>query len=514
MTLKNNLTGIFFFFVIFLQAQPSILWEKSHGGSFDDDAFCITRVFGNGYMIAGRSISPDGDRTNALGSDDVWLLRINDNGDTLWQKSLGGTTYEVPYIIRQLPDSGYIFAGKTASNNIDVSGNHGIEDFWVVRTDSSANIIWQKCYGGTGIDIGAELKALSDGGFVIVGRNNSNDGNITGNHGSTDIWVIRLDSLGNLLWQKSLGGSSVEWGTAIIQTSDGGYLVGGSTFSNNGDVSGNHGASDFWIVKLDSAGTLVWQKTYGGSANEQCMAIVENASGNFILCGYTVSNNGDVTGNHGSDDVWLVEINNTGTLIWQKTYGGSQSDFGYHMNIMPNGNYIVCGSSASADGDVSLNHGDYDYWIFMIDLSGNLLWETSVGGSAEDQPHYIIPHTNGNLIVTGSTRSSDGDVSFNHSAMKDYWTVMFHGMTTVNVPEAETASSFTIANENDGVRILGLQNETDYDFTVFDISGRILAEKKSQGNSAFIPLNNLPAGIYFLRVKDGEKEETIRFCRE
>ena len=511
--MKKILTPILFFIASFLQAQPTILWEKAYGGSLDDDAFCITRCYGNGFMIVGSSISNDGDRTNVIGSTDLWLLRINDDGDTLWQKSLGGTAGETPYIIRQMPDSGYIITARTLSNDVNVSGSHGMEDFWILRVDSSANIIWQKCFGGSVTDIACELKITPDGGFIICGNSDSNDGDVSGNHGFKDFWVIRLDPNGNLLWQKSYGGTSQESATAVSRTSDGGFLIGGMALSNNGDVSGNHGGMDYWVIKIDSLGTLLWQKTYGGTGMEQCMAMVENAVGNFMLFGYTTSTNGDVTGNHGSGDFWLVEIDSVGTLLWQKTYGGSLMDEGYHLAIDPAGNYILCGWAASSNGDVSINQGGYDYWIINCDQQGNLIWEKSVGGSSDDMAHFVIPLPTGNIIVTGNTRSSDGDVSFNHSTFRDYWTVMFQGPTTLHVQNS-FSSTVKIINENDGIQISGLQSGLNYDFSVVDISGRVIAEKKFTGNAGFIPLADLVAGIYFLRVNDGTNVETVKFYRE
>lgn len=501
--MKKILTPILFFIVSFLQAQPTILWEKAYGGSFDDDAFCITRCYGNGFMMVGSSISNDGDRTNVIGSTDLWFVRINDDGDTLWQKSLGGTAGETPYIIRQMPDSGYIITARTLSNDVNVSGNHGMEDYWILRVDSSANIIWQKCFGGSVTDIAAELKITPDGGFIICGNSDSNDGDVSGNHGSKDFWVIRLDGNGNLLWQKSYGGSSVDAATAITRTSDGGFLIGGMTLSNNGDVSGNHGGMDYWVIKIDSLGTLLWQKTYGGSGMEQCAAMVENALGHFMLCGYTTSNNGDVSGNHGSGDFWLVEIDSVGTLIWQKAYGGSLDDIGYHMAIDPTGNYILCGWAASSNGDVSINQGGYDYWIINCDQQGNLIWEKSVGGSGDDMAHFVIPLPSGNSIVTGNTRSTDGDVSFSHSNFRDYWTVMFQGPTTLNV-SSSVSSTVKIINENNSIQISGLPEGKQNSLTIFDVSGRMVKTVFATASDVFIPVNELSGGIYFLKINDGE----------
>ena len=227
-----------------------------------------------------------------------------------WQKCLGGTSWDYAKSIQQTSGGGFIVAGETWSNDGDVSGNHGIVDSWIVKLNSSGDIIWQKCFGGTDDDVAFSIQQTSDGGFIVAGYTSSNDGDVSGNHGGGDYWVVKLDSSGTIQWQKCLGGTDNDEAKSIQQTSDGGYIVAGETWSNDGDVSGNHGNSDYWVVKLNSSGDIEWQKCLGGTVKDIAKTIQQTSDGGFIVAGYTNSNDGDVSGIHGDYyDFWVVKLN-------------------------------------------------------------------------------------------------------------------------------------------------------------------------------------------------------------
>jgi hypothetical protein len=251
-------------------------------------------------------------------------------------------------------------------------------DGWVVKLDNVGAILWQKCLGGSGADDVYSIQSTIDGGYIIVGYTGSNDGDVTSYHGSNDIWVVKLSQTGVIQWQKCLGGSSYEWGAFIQQTTDGGYIVLGTTTSNDGDVSGNHGGYDIWLVKMSQTGVIQWQKCLGGTALEGVGSIHLTTDGGYILAGSTASNNGDVSGWHAGYDIddngntyplpdcWLVKLDNAGTIQWQKCLGGSGEDYLYSIQQTPDGGYILGGDTGSNDGDVSGNNGYYDAWIVKL----------------------------------------------------------------------------------------------------------------------------------------------------
>lgn len=183
-----------------------------------------------------------------------------------WQKCLGGSEYDVPHCIRQTADSGFIVVGLSESNDGDISMHYGSGDCWIVKLDVNGSLMWEETFGGNNNDAATAVERTTDGGYIVAGGSNSTD--VVGNHGGNDFLIIKLDPSGNLLWQRCFGGISDEYAESIQQTFDGGYIAAGNTGSNDGDVSGNHGASDVWIIKLDDAGNLVWQKCFGGSGGE------------------------------------------------------------------------------------------------------------------------------------------------------------------------------------------------------------------------------------------------------
>jgi hypothetical protein len=312
---------------------------------------------------------------------------IHEEAPTItWQKFFGGSGADWAYSVQQTSDGGYVVFGETGSNDGDVSGSHGKEDFWVLKLDSTGGIQWQRCLGGSGVESGnlgdfasiASIQQTSEGGYVIVGHTNSNDGDVSGNHGGYDIWVVKLSSTGDIQWQKCLGGSGSEYGHSIQQTADGGYIVAGYTESNDGDVSGNHGKEDFWVLKLDSTGGIQWQKCLGGSGWDMATSVQQTSDGGYIVAGATDSNDGDVSGNHGGYDIWVVKLSSTGDIQWQKCLGGSGNDFATSVQQTSDGGYIVAGATDSND------YYDYDMWVVKLNSTGGIQWQKCFGSDDWD----------------------------------------------------------------------------------------------------------------------------------
>lgn len=286
---------------------------------------------------------------------------------------------------------------------------------------------WQKCLGGTGFDYGNDCLQTSDGGYMIIGNGTSNDGDITGNHGAADIWIVKLNVLGTIEWQKTYGGSGHEFSPKISKTPDGGYIFICISNSVNGDVTGNHGMMDIWVVKIDAAGTMQWQKSLGGSNDEYSGSIKTTTDGGYILAGYTFSSNGDVTGNRGNGDAWVVKLALSGAVVWTKCYGGAEYDEARDVIEMNDGNFVFAGYTRSSDGDLSINYGSADAWFAKVNvLDGTVMWSQTYGGSGADYM-YALQKTSDPLIsivASGSTGSpNDYNVTGNHGAT-DVWVVL------------------------------------------------------------------------------------------
>lgn len=401
-------------FLVKLDASGAKEWEKSYGGTDNDGASSIQQTTDGGYIVAGYSSSNNGDVTghhNGVDiNNDFWILKLDAAGAIKWKKSLGGTGDDVAKSIQQTADGGYIVAGYTISKNGDVTTFKGNYDMWVVKLDTAGVIKWQKSYGGPKDDRANAIKQTPDGGYIVAGYSFGNGGDVTGYHQSSasaggDYWIVKIDSLGTLQWQKCYGGTKNDQAIAITTTNDSGYIVTGFVASSDGNVTGFHTASgpqfDCWVVKIDASGGLQWQKSLGGTRDDAGYSVLQNSSGNYVVAGYTYSNDGDVTANSITCDAWLVNLSAAGSIIWQKSYGGSSLDQAYSIKQALDGGYFFAGWTSSNNGDVSGNHSlNYDAWVVRFKSDSAHLTQTI---NFPDPPEKTLLDEDFQLIATASS---------------------------------------------------------------------------------------------------------------
>jgi hypothetical protein len=248
-----------------------------------------------------------------------------------WSRNYGGSLEETGNDIVQTTDGGFIFCANTSSNNGDVSGALGSVDIWVVKLDADGNIEWQRNLGGTGPDNAGRILQLPAGGYLLLGNTRSNDGDVSGNHGDSDVWVAWLSAEGAVLDQRCYGGSLLDSALDLTPTPDGGYIIAGSSRSSNGDLTTNAGFADLWVLKVYGTGEIQWQHSYGGTGGETAFGISLTNDGGLVLNGVTNSDDGDVIGGTGSTHYWVLKLDPDGNLQWQRTFGGSGIDYGYSI---------------------------------------------------------------------------------------------------------------------------------------------------------------------------------------
>ena len=406
---------------VFSQQAPGIDWQKCIGGSNEDIAFSVIQTSDGGYAIAGYSYSKDGDVSENKGYRDAWIVKLNSSKVVEWHKSLGGNNDDEARSIVQTFDGGYAVTGYTFSPDGDFSSNHGEMDTWVAKLSPSGSIEWLKCLGGSGSEWGNSIIQTQDSGYAITGYASSNDGDVSGNHKGIDAWVIKLNSFGSIIWQKCLGGTGEDALNSIIQTTDGGLTLAGRTESTNGDVSGFHGGrgSDIWMVRLDATGNIKWQKCLGGSSSEEASTIIHTSDGGYAVAGWTNSNDGDVSGFHGFADFWIIKLDSSGGIQWQKCAGGSNFDQAVSIIETSDKGYAVEGVTYSNDGDVSGNRGETDGWLLKLNANGNFLWQECLGGTRSDWLYSIIENSAHEYIIAGYECSLDEGFS-NHGG-PDAW---------------------------------------------------------------------------------------------
>ncbi len=491
----------------FAQA-PNIEWQKTFGGTGNDYPLSIQQTTDGGYIVSGHTYSNDGDISgnhSINGNADICVLKLNSSGGIVWRKILGGEFSDVARSIQQTTDGGYIIAGITNSNNGDISGNHGMTDIWVVKLNDIGAIIWQKTLGGTGDDYATSIQQTTDGGYVVAGSSNSNDGDVSGNHstnGNADFWVVKLNVTGTIVWQKTLGGTGFDCSNSIQQTIDGGYIATGYTNSSDGDVLGNHGQFDIWVVKLNAIGVIIWQKTLGGTADDIGTKVQQTTDSGYILAGQTKSNNADVSGNHGSDDAWVVKLSPTGAIIWQKTLGGTGRDYATSIKQTTDGGCILIGSTYSNDGDIFENHGVYDFWVVKLNPTGAILWQKTLGGTVDEIGNDVQQTTDGGYIATGYAGSNNGDVSGNHGGI-DFWVVKLSPEIVATSAVADNAANIIVCPNptNDFFIIQNTQNTNEtFVYKIVDLLGREIIQSKSAFGEQ-INIKTLATGSYILQIK-------------
>jgi hypothetical protein len=425
----------------FSQPDNTLQWQKSYGGTATENAGSLRQTTDGGFIVAGYTESSNGDITGHHGNTDFWVVKTSPQGLIQWQKAFGGSDADVANCVEQTSDGGYIVAGYTASIDGDVTLMRGFCDVWVVKTDAAGEILWQKTYGGTNYDKANHIRQTADGGYIICGMTMSSNGDITANHGDSDYWIVKTDASGAIQWQKTYGGSDTDLANCIQQTTDGGYVFTGQCNSSNGDVTGNHGMSDYWIVKTNAEGAIEWQKCYGGSSFDAANSIRQTSDGGYVVGGGSSSDDGNATSYIGDSDCWIVKTNSVGELTWQKKYGGSQYDVVRSIEQGKDGGYLAGGYTNSANVDVTGNHGTGDAWVFKVDPAGDMVWKKCYGGTSEDGANSTIETSDGAYAFVGYSSSNDGDATVNFG-YNDCWLVKGCSTDPIDI----TVSDLTYCN--------------------------------------------------------------------
>lgn len=390
---------------------------SSFGGGRNEVANAVVSTLDGGYAFAGYTQSIDGNITDkSTENPDFLIAKFSENDVLLWSKTFGGAEDDRASDIIETLDGGFAVLGYSESNDIDVSQNQGSQDFWLLKLDASGNLLWEKSFGYAGPDYGTSLIETKEGGFLITGvldvsaSGGLGNKSVASKHAGGDIWAMKLDHSGALIWQQYFGGNGTDIPFGVVATATNEFIIAGSSDSTDTDISANKGSYDFWLLKIDALGQLIWEKSFGGTGIDEARAITIGNNGNLIVVGDTRSNDGAVTSNKGGADLWMITLDTNGALISQKTFGGSSFDVARSIAKTQNNSYIISGSSRSLDGDVAKNQGQNDGWVLEVDENANLLWETAIGGSEIDFFYDAVPLNNGTVIVVGNTYSANGDL--------------------------------------------------------------------------------------------------------
>ena len=393
MKTNNRIIGyLLLVFIVLLAFTPNYVfsatssddWIKTYGGSGDEEGYFIEMV-DNGYIFAGITNS------SGFGQYDFLLIKTDSSGNLEWNQTYGGLHNDIAYSLVTTPDGGYALAGSTSSFGA------GSADFWLVKVDSMGNIEWNQTYGSQNYDSCRSLVTTIDGGYALLGYSTpfiSEDDSSRFRLGNSDVWLVKVDSSGNLEWNKTYGGSGSDSVSTIIETADRGFVLGCSTSSFGA------GGADFWLVKVDSIGNLEWNQTYGGSGFEFANSLALASDGGYTLAGSTSSFG------EGSVDVWLVKVDSSGNLEWNMTYGGLMADYCDSVVISSDGGYAMACITQPP------TFGDGNFWLIKTNSVGELISNQTYGVSAHHSHASLLTTANEDYIFGGSTRDKFGHRDF------------------------------------------------------------------------------------------------------
>ncbi|MBK0402236.1 T9SS type A sorting domain-containing protein [Adhaeribacter sp. BT258] len=510
------------------QSAPAVKWQKVYGGLYQDELQCVEPTLDGGFLLGGHSESDiSGNKSeNSRGGLDFWIVKVDSLGNVLWDKTYGGNRDDLLYVLKPTLDGGYIGGGWSGS---DLSGDRtgserGGYDMWVIKLDGNGNKVWDKVFGGASTDVLEKLLPTADGGFLLGGssRSSVNGDKSQPSKGLNDFWLIKIDATGNKLWDKVIGGDNQDHLFSMSQTSDGGYILGGN--SNSG-ISGdknqkNQGENDVWIVKTDASGNVIWDKTFGGKLDEHLFAVQETPEGDFILgCNSRSPASGDKTEeSRGNQDFWVIKTDAFGNKIWDRTFGGPEGESLLSLIVTSDGNYLLGGGSASGiSSDKSAPAmGFYDYWVIKVDKAGNKIWDKTLGGSGGETINGLLQTANGSYILAGSSYTDlSPDKTVASKGGFDFWLIKL-------APDGLTEKDFIIqlfpnpSGGNFNLKVTGIES-VEARLTIFDFLGREQYRKSLQVKNKRISEKiqiSTGKGIYLLQLKDGNRVQTRKLVVE
>ena len=367
--------------------------------------------------------------------------------------------------------------------------------FWLLKISAEGDKIWDKTYGGSEQDKAASIAKTSDGGFILSGFTASMDGDVSENAGFHDYWIVKINSNGDIQWEKSWGFKGQDQAFKVIETAEGGYFaigfldVGlsngeGNDFADpdNADRNSLHSLGDYWAIKMDANGNKIWRRYFGGSHVDQGKDVIQTPDGGFMIIGISESSDFDITNAHGANDFWAIKIDAEGNKMWQNSYGGSEMDYAYSITNTSDGNFIIIGDARSSDFDISNPLGNADIWAVKFNSSnGNIIWENNYGGTQFDSAKGIFELENGNFAIAGNSRSSDTHVS-NNKGNNDAWLLIIDKNGDIEFEKNIGGSEIDFSNDcietsGNKIVVVGNTDSNDQDITINKGSKDILVFK-------------------------------------
>ncbi|MFH2143948.1 MAG: T9SS type A sorting domain-containing protein [Bacteroidota bacterium] len=490
----------------FFSQSLNIIWDKCYGGSMMDKSWNCCKVFDDGFVLAALSQSNDYDVHINRGDFDFYIVRIKNNGDTLWTRTFGGSNIDLGGEVTFTDDSCIVYTGVSYSSDFDILNTWGGGDIFAIKLDINGNTIWKKSYGGSSMDDPYSIVSTINGGCAILGYSYSSDYYFNQCYGNSDLILLNLDQNGDTIWVKNYGGTLSDIGNEIYYTNDNGFIILATSSSTNFDIGNNYGSSDFWLLKLDSLGNIEWERNYGGTDADEGISVIQTNDGGYLMAGMTSSTDIDIHGNHGDTDFLIIKTNAIGDTIWTNTLGGSDYDRPESIIQTSDYNFVVAGYTNSTDGDISNHYNSDDYWIVKLDNNGQLLWNVCLGGNYSDQCTNILETYDNYLLASGFTVSTSEWIDPQHGN-GDVWAVKFDFIDNKDEIN-KTVKLLIFPNPTDNRLFIKLNGITNV--KIIDIFGKLIFESKETE----LDINMIPKGIYIMIVNTEKQVFTEKIIVE
>jgi hypothetical protein len=523
----------------------SILWQKTIGGNLADGTGCFNceptiakLTTDGGFVVGGTSASGiSGLKTDTCrGGQDYWIVKLDSNRTIQWQKTFGGNSDDRLRVLIPTLDGGYIVAGTSASGKTGDKTDPGYSpsafpDMWILKLNATGGIQWQRTLGGYYSDVPQSIVQNADSTYVIGAWSGSDS---TGNKttplksSSSDYWVVKLNSSGTILWQHDYGGQAIystSTLTCLNKTNDGGYILGGISYSGAGKTGvGNdktdtcRGGNDYWIVKIDGNGVKQWDKTVGGSASDAPASILQTSDNGYLVAGYSTSDStGDKTeksiGLTHIDDYWIIKLDNAGKIQWQNTIGGYNADYAKAAQQTADGGYIIAGfSNSPAYADKTESSEMTDYWLVKLNAAGKVQWDKTIKALGNDYCTSVQETSPNNYVLAGGSAGNKMyDKTENSFGSTDLWILKVKFSANVGIAEMGSATKLINVYPNPAATKIFidtklLENETVQSISIIDITGKILVQKQHPFVVQEMSIENLPNGIYQLTLHTNNRQ--------
>ncbi|MDD2983507.1 MAG: T9SS type A sorting domain-containing protein [Crocinitomicaceae bacterium] len=512
-----------FNFISFSQTQ-TIYNQKSFGTTGFIIKQTVTKLNDGNFILAcGSESGVSGDKDSpSYGGGDVWIMKISPNQDIIWQKSFGGTGYETPSAVLETPE-GDLLIGGTSNSPISgnlTSGNQGGNDYWLIKLKADGEIIWQNNYGGADSDQLEAMSLVSPTKYVVSGTSLSNiSGDKTeNNYGLSNYWVVMIDSSGTLIWDKTLGGDYIETNTNIsfIPQSNTILVIGNSA----SDISGNkstayYGNGDAWLVELDLNGNILNQKAFGGTYSDYLSGITISPQNEIYLIGASDS---PISGTKtaeliGGLDLWVFKLDDNLNVMWEGTYGGTESEGNARNILFTNDDQMIhYGSSISgiSGHKTESSRGAYDFWMISTDLNGNVNWDKTIGGSQSEGLAYMYEESDNTYHLFGISESGiSGNKTVPILGINSFWTLKLSTTLGVDVVDADGFKIYP--NPADQVLNMEMPIASKESIQIVDITGKVVSEFEGESTVLNHDIRFLNNGMYHLVFNQNGRKISKKF---